>query len=152
MLKKLGIIIFIRSIFINIGFIKTFIQFLETVLPTQVHLGLFPIIAGIRQNFQERRLSVHKDIAFQLPVSPLGIVVGLLQAQVCLLIVHAVGNHGGPVVGIHLQELGDKEDAGVAQRLAYRVQDKRGRERVLEGNPDDFLFQRRDGVRQMDVE
>ena len=138
-LEELGIILFVRSI---IGFIKPFTQFSQAVLPTQVHLGLFPIIAGIGHDVEEWRLPLHEDIAFQRPVATLGIVVGLLQAQVGLLVMRAVGYHRSPVVGVHLQDLRGIEDTGVAQRLADRVQDEGGRERILKGNPDHLSFQR----------
>ena len=65
---------------------------------------------------------------------------------------HAVGYHGSTVVGIHLQKFGSKEDAGVAQRLAYRVQHKGGGERILIGYLDDLFLQRGDGVRQMNIQ
>ena len=63
-----------------------------------------------------------------------------------------VGYHFGPVVGVHLQNLRGVEDTGVTEHLAYRVQDKGGRDRILEGNLDNLLFERRDGVRQMNVQ
>ena len=120
-LEERGVILIVRSILINIGFIKTITQFFQAILPTQVHLSFVPIIARIGDNVQEWCLSVYKDIAFQRPIARLGIVVGFLQAQISFLIMCAVGYHGSPVIGVHLQNLRGIEDTGITQRLAYRV-------------------------------
>ena len=63
----------------------------------------------------------------------------------------AVGHHGGPIVGVHLQEFRGIVDAGVAIGLALLVQREGRGDAVLAGQVDDFLFQRGDLARHVHV-
>ena len=49
-LEEGGIVLFVRGILVNVGFVKALTQLLEAVLPAKVHLGLVPIIAGTCQD------------------------------------------------------------------------------------------------------
>ena len=117
------------------------VQFPQAVLFAQVHLGLAPVVSRVGHDVEEGRLSVQEDVPLQVLVARLSVVVVFLQSQESLLVVGAVGHDFGAVVGVHLQHFRGVVNARVAQCLADGVEHEGCRQRVLEGNADDFPLQ-----------
>ena len=101
--------------------------------------GLPPVTLGMLQDGVPWCLPLDEDAVLQHLVVVVGIVVSLLQAQVGLIVMDAIGYHDGLGVGVHHEQPAGIGDTLLAVVLALLVEHERHREGVGQGF--DFLVQ-----------